>query len=196
MKLLLISDQESPYFWDYYQPGRLDGYDAVLSCGDLKPEYLSFLTTMGNIPVLYVHGNHDGVYRLRPPEGCQCIEDRLVRVGGVRILGLGGSPKYNGGEHQYTEGQMRRRIRHCAGQLLRAGGVDVVLTHAPPRGVGDAEDYAHRGFEAFLPLLDRAKPKYLVHGHVHLNYGHNIPRILQRGETTVINAFGYYTLEV
>jgi len=196
MKLLLISDQESPYLWDHYRPGRLDGYDAVLSCGDLKPEYLSFLATMGNIPVLYVHGNHDGVYRLRPPEGCQCIEGRLARVGSLRILGLGGCPVYNGGEHQYTEGQMRRRIWRCAGQLLRAGGVDVVLTHAPPKGFGDGEDYAHRGFEAFLPLLDRARPKYLVHGHVHLNYGHNIPRLLQRGETKVINAFGHYTLEI
>ena len=33
MKLLLISDKESPYYWDYFQPGRLDGVDLILSCG-------------------------------------------------------------------------------------------------------------------------------------------------------------------
>ena len=102
MKLLLISDRESPALWDYYQPGRLDGVDLILSCGDLSPEYLRFLVTMGRAPVLYVHGNHDGRYKDDPPEGCDCIEDRLVTVNGLRILGLGGSPFYNGGPHQYT----------------------------------------------------------------------------------------------
>ena len=50
MKLLLLSDKESPYLWDYYQPGRLDGIDLILSCGDLKSNYLSFLVTMGRAP--------------------------------------------------------------------------------------------------------------------------------------------------
>lgn len=47
MKLLLLSDKESPYLWDYYRPGRLSEYDLMLSCGDLKASYLSFLVTMG-----------------------------------------------------------------------------------------------------------------------------------------------------
>ena len=80
--------------------------------------------------------------------------------------------------------------------IRRAGGVDILLTHAPPRGYGDREDYAHRGFEAFLPFLDRHKPAYLVHGHVHMNYGHNIPRAVKRGDTTIINAWERYILEL
>ena len=78
MKILLVSDEESSYLWDYYQPGRLDGIDLILSCGDLKAEYLSFLVTMGKAPLLYIHGNHDVDYVNRPPEGCDCIEDKLV----------------------------------------------------------------------------------------------------------------------
>ncbi len=54
MKILFLADEECPYLWDYYQPGRLDGYDLIVSCGDLKPSYLSFLVTMSNKPVLYV----------------------------------------------------------------------------------------------------------------------------------------------
>ena len=69
MKLLLVSDEESPLFWEYYRPGRLDGIDLILSAGDLKSDYLSFLVTMGHAPVLYVHGNHDGYYERFPPEG-------------------------------------------------------------------------------------------------------------------------------
>jgi len=196
MKILLIADEESPYFWDHFQRGRLDGIDLILSCGDLKADYLSFLVTMGHAPVLYVHGNHDLGYEQFPPEGCDCIDDKLVTVNGVRILGLGGCPKYNKQPLQYTERQMERRIRRLRGKLRRSGGVDIVVTHAPPRGVGDAEDRAHMGFEAFLPLLDRYRPRYLVHGHVHMCYGTGNPRVRQYGDTSVINACGYYILEI
>ncbi len=196
MKILLVSDKESPYYWDYYQPGRLDGIDLIISCGDLKANYLSFLVTMGRARVLYVHGNHDRTYEMRPPEGCDCIEDKLVTVNGLRILGLGGSIQYSGGPHQYTDRQMARRIRKLRFQLWRAGGVDLVVTHSPARGYGDGEDYAHRGFECLLSLLDRYKPMYMVHGHVHMCYGADLPRVHQRGETTIINAYERYILDI
>lgn len=196
MKILFLADKESDYLWDYYQPGRLREYDLIISCGDLKSSYLSFLVTMARAPLLYVHGNHDTGYRQKPPEGCDCIDDKLVVVNGVRILGLGGSPHYNGGPHQYTEEQMRRRIRRLRWQLYRHGGVDIVVTHAPAAGYGDGQDYAHRGFESLLMLVDRYKPKYLVHGHIHLNYGAEIPRVHQRGETTIVNAWERYVVEI
>lgn len=195
MKLLLLSDRESEYLWDYYEPGRLDGIDLIISCGDLDAQYLSFLVTLGGIPVLYVHGNHDKGYARKPPEGCDCIEDRLVVVKGLRILGLGGSFLYSGGPHQYTEKEMARRIRKLWFQIHRAGGVDIVVTHSPVKNYGDGKDYAHQGFECFLKMIDKYHPKYLVHGHVHLNYGIR-PRIYQRGETTIINAYERYLLEI
>ena len=186
MKILLISDVEDPLLWDYFRPGKLDGYDLILSAGDLKPEYLTFLVTMGHAPVLYVHGNHDGCYTQSPPDGCVCIEDRVVTVQGLRILGLGGSALYSGGPHQYTERQMRRRIFRAGFLIRRAKGVDLILTHAPPKGYGDEADYAHRGFTAFLPLIDRWQPKALVHGHVHLLYGTR--RVCTYAQTAIINA--------
>ena len=196
MKLLLLSDEEDKFLWDYYRPGRLAGYDMILSAGDLKPDYLSFLVTMANRPLLYVHGNHDARYEKHPPEGCECVDDRIVKVRGLRILGLGGCPMYNKGPYQYTERQMRKRIRKLNWKIRWAGGVDIVLTHAPMSGYGDLDDVTHRGFEAFQPLLDKWKPKYLVYGHVHLNYGSRQPRVLQYGETTIINACGKYVLEL
>ena len=195
MKILLVSDEEDRFLWDYYTPGRLKGIDLILSAGDLKAEYLSFLVTMANRPLLYVPGNHDGGYAQRPPEGCQCIDGKLVTVGGLRILGLGGSALYNGGPHQYTEKQMRRRIHRLRLKLALTGGVDIVLTHAPVRGFGDEDNMTHRGFEAFLPLLDQYQPRYLVHGHIHQRYGVNRPRCYQYNETTIVNATGRYILE-
>lgn len=195
MKILLLADIEDPALWDYYSPDRVKGYDLILAAGDLKAEYLTFLVTMSNLPVFYVHGNHNAAYDHYPPEGCECIDDRLVTYRGLRILGLGGSALYSREPYQYTEREMRRRIARLRFAVWKARGVDIVLTHCPPKGYGDADDYAHRGFEAFLPMLDRWKPKALVHGHVHMTYG-NIKRELPYGETRIINAYQRYTLEI
>ena len=81
---------ESRFIWDYFDPKVFRGVDLIISCGDLKPEYLSFLVTMIPAPLLYVHGNHDKNYKKKPPLGCQCIDGCLVDFRGIRILGLGG----------------------------------------------------------------------------------------------------------
>ena len=196
MKLLIISDEEEPALWDYYQPGRLKDYDLILSCGDLKSSYLSFLVTMARCPLLYVHGNHDTSYPKKPPEGCDCIEDQLIEYNGIRILGLGGCRKYRPGDYQHSERQMRRRIRKLRYRLWRAGGVDIVVTHAPPEGLGDDEDPAHWGFAALREILDQYHPRYLIHGHVHMSYGHNIPREIAYNGTTIVNAYERYVVEI
>ena len=196
MKILAVSDEECPALWDYYIPGRLKDYDLILSCGDLKPDYLSFLVTMARAPVLYVHGNHDGRYATRPPEGCDCIDDCFVVYNGLRILGLGGCRRYHPGPHQYTDAQMRRRIRRLKFQLWRHRGVDIVVTHAPPAGVGDDDDPAHWGFESLLELIDRYRPTYLLHGHVHMTYGQNTVREKDYHGTRVINTYERYVLDV
>lgn len=195
MKILAVSDMESAALWDHYVPGRLDPYDLILSCGDLKAPYLTFLVTMSHAKLLYVHGNHDGSYDASPPEGCENIDGHLVVADGVRILGLGGSLWYNGGPHQYTEREMQRRIDKLRRAIRKAGGADILITHAPPRGFGDLDDPAHRGFEAFLGLMDACRPKYLLHGHTHLNYGMKIPRVVRYGETEIVNVMGRCELE-
>lgn len=196
MRILALSDEECPALWDYYTPGRLDGYDLIISCGDLKASYLSFIVTMARVPVLYVHGNHDTGYQRNPPEGCDCIEDQLIVYNGVRILGLGGCRRYRPGPHQYTDREMRKRIRKLRWKLWWHKGVDVVVTHAPPAGVGDDEDIAHRGFDAFLPLLEKYRPQVLLHGHVHINYGVDKIRERQLGDTRVINVCERYVVDV
>ena len=196
MKILLVSDEESSYLWDYYQPGKLDGIDLILSCGDLSPDYLSFLVTMGRAPVLYVHGNHDDKYAKRPPEGCESIEDRVVDFNGVRILGLGGSQRYSNGENQYTEEEMQKRIRKVRRQIKRHKGVDIVVTHAPVRGFGDDDSHVHRGFEAFQPLLQQYHPAYWAYGHVHMRYSNSQPRVIEHEGTKLVNACERYLIEV
>ena len=195
MKLMVISDAPDQGLWDYFSKEKLQGADAIISCGDLPAGYLTFLVTMANKPLFYVHGNHDVKYEHQPPEGCDCIDGRVVEFKGYRILGLGGCMKYNNSAQQYTEGQMKRRIAKL-GRALKWGGVDILVTHAPAQELGDMDDLCHRGFACFRELLDRFRPKYHLHGHVHLQYMPNQPRVRQYGDTTIINASGKCFVEL
>ena len=196
MKILAIADEELMEFWDYYIPGRLKEYDLILSAGDLKAAYLSFIVTMARAPLLYIHGNHDTGYAVTEPEGCDSIDGKMVEYRGLRILGLGGCLWYRPGDHQYSEKQMRRRIRKLRWEIAKYGGVDIVLTHAPPKGVGDGEDRAHQGFECFLELMDTYRPQYLLHGHVHMSYGMRIQRERAYQDTQVINVCEKYVIDI
>ena len=196
MKILCIADEELTIFWDSYVPGRLKEYDLILSSGDLKAAYLSFIVTMARAPLMYVHGNHDTGYAVTEPEGCDSIDGQMVEYRGLRILGLGGCLWYRPGAHQYSEKEMRKRIWKLRWQIAKYGGVDIVVTHAPPRGVGDGEDRAHQGFESFLELMDTYRPRYLLHGHVHLSYGRDRTREREYHDTKVINVCGKYVIDI
>lgn len=107
--------------------------------------------------------------------------------------------RYNNGGHQFTEFEMFLRIFKMIPKLfynrIRHGRfVDILITHAPPRGLGDREDRCHTGFKAFLWFMRHFKPRYLVHGHVHL-IDMNAQRVLQYRQTEIINVFGSYLLE-
>lgn len=195
MKILIVADEESKYIWDYYDEEMFDTISFIISAGDLKAKYLSFLTTVARKYVFYVLGNHDQKYESDPPEGCEPIDDRIFYYQGIRILGLGGSFRYKDGTCQYTEKEMRRRIRKLKPLIEQFGGFDILVTHAPARGYGDGEDLCHTGFESFLTLIDRYKPSYMLHGHQHLNYSRKIQRIQHLDRTTIVNGYSYHILE-
>ncbi len=191
MKILAVADTVSKYFYDYYTPGKLDGFDLILACGDLSRDYLEFLVDASKCPVLYVRGNHDDSFDTRPPEGCVCVEDTVYDFKGVRILGLGGSHKYREGKNMFTEKQMQKRVKRLRFKIMRKKGFDILLTHSPARHINDFDSLSHRGFECFNDLIEKYHPKFFVHGHIHKNYGINIPQRTEYGDTVIINACDY-----
>ena len=204
MKLLVIADNEERYLWeDWNQNTRreLSDIDLILSAGDLDANYLEFLVTMLNVPLVYVRGNHDGHYDKKPPEGCIDADGEIVEVAcgkgtvkqKVRILGLGGSMRYRDySEDMYTEEEMSRKIAGLRKVFLR----DILLTHAPCKGYGDMEDIAHTGFECFNRFLSKHQPKLHVYGHVHEEYGQLARTMTHPSGTLLINASGYYIVEI
>ena len=135
MKILVVSDHEEKRLYEHFDHERWVGkVDMAISCGDLHPDYLSYLVTVLRVPLLYVHGNHDTRYTTTPPDGCDRIDGRLVHVSGLRVAGIGGSPQYNAGseEFQYSGRQMRWRARRLSATIWQAGGAEIIVSHAAP----------------------------------------------------------------
>lgn len=210
MHILAVSDQVDSSIYNTNVRERFGHVDLVLSCGDLPYDYLEFVVTMLGVPVFYVHGNHDQARVLREdgwhtqegPGGCISLEGRVVVHQGLLLAGLGGSMRYRlDGNFQYTERQMALRLLRLKPRLLwnrwrRGRALDILVTHAPPRGIHDAADLCHTGFQVFRDFIDCYRPRFFVHGHV-TPIG-LASRITQIGPTTVVNAYGYQliTLEL
>lgn len=209
VQILAVSDAVDQRIHSSSLAERMPGVDLTLSCGDLPGRYLEFIVDAINAPLYYVLGNHaeeiqrDRNGRPRGPQGCVDIGGKVVRDErtGLILAGLPGSPKYNDSEpEQYSELEMSYKIAKMTPRLLwnqqRHGrALDVLITHSPPLGLGDREDEAHRGFRAIRTFLDRFKPAYHLHGHVHL-YDRSQSPVLCYGETTIINVFPYQALEI
>ncbi|MCP4680827.1 MAG: metallophosphoesterase [Desulfobacterales bacterium] len=195
MRILSVSDHVEPIL---YEPGSykcLSGIDLILSCGDLPPEYLTYLVTVFNVPLFYIRGNHDAVYELKPPQGCVDLHGKMVVHKGIRILGLEGCHWYNGGLFQYTENQMARMVLKTRLKIWWHRGVDIIISHAPPKDVHDRKDACHRGFKCFRGLINRYSPTYFLHGHIHTCFKNEKERTMVVNGTSIINTFGYHVFD-
>lgn len=196
IKILAVSDFESKFIWDHFDPAVFRKTDIIISCGDLKSSYLSYLVTMIPAPLFYVHGNHDASYLINPPEGCTDIDGKVIEYKGLRIAGLGGC-KGSLGAYQYSDEQMLKRAKKLENGIKKHKGLDIFVSHAAPLGRCDGDDDFHRGFEVFCHIDDVYKPKYHLFGHCHLSGSPvNNKAVAVFGETTMINSSGYRIIEL
>lgn len=208
MQILTISDEIVPAIYSLNVKQRYPDVALILGCGDLPYYYIEFVVTMLGVPCFYIHGNHDSSEihedgkTIEEARGALNLEGRGVRFGGLSIAGLGGSLRYKPrGDYMYTDAEMMRRAWRLVPWMLfnyyRYGSyLDILITHAPPLGIHNGPDFPHRGFKAFLWLMERFRPRYLVHGHIHLSYGYEGVTESKYGGTTVINTAGYRLLEI
>jgi len=218
MKILCVSDHIDPLVYSNGIRERFKDVKLVLSAGDLQMEYYGFIVSSLNTPLCFVFGNHnlerikeyrreyrssydmDEAFYLRRSFGSTYVGGKVIRVKGLLIAGLGGSMRYNKGANQFTEAGMffyalKLLPRMVWNRLVYGRFLDILLTHAPPYKIHDREDPCHRGFKFFLTFMDLFKPRYLVHGHVHL-YDLNEGRETLYNQTRVVNAFDHMVLDI
>ena len=185
MRILALADKRPPV--DPATLARQRHVDAVFTLGDLDRAWIESLMSL-DIPIVGVHGNHDPDHLLRELE----IDDlhlRRTQIGGdLTVAGFEGCVRYQrNGAHQYTQREARKLVK-------RLPGADVLLCHCPPLGINDdPEDPAHVGFEALREWVDKHRPRWLLHGHVHPTPGSILTHI---GDTKVVYVNGAKVLEL
>jgi uncharacterized protein len=196
LKILAVSDFIDKSLTQMVENKTLEPVDLIVSCGDMAPEYLIFLKNKLEKPLFYVKGNHDIRYDPSNLLGCENIHAKLIRFKTLNILGLEGSIWYSGGINQYTDKQMDKIIFRLWFSLWRKGGVNIVVTHAPPRDVHDGPDHCHTGFDSFVKLIKKKKPDYFIHGHIHKEFNNIEQRTTMVNSTKVINTCGFTILKL
>jgi len=207
MKILTVSDKvEKSFFKKYFLEEKCQGIHLILACGDLPSYYLEYLVNSLNVPLYYVPGNHDEQpYQpcsTKEPfaKGCINIDQRVIVFKHLLIGGLAGALRYKKGKYLYTEAQMHRKIFSMTPRLLVnkikfKRYIDILITHAPPFGINDEKDLAHRGFKEFLTFMKTYKPTYLIHGHTPRQGGEG--RAMSYYDPTwVINTNPYRILDI
>lgn len=208
MKILAVSDRVLDKLYNSQARRFYPDLDLVIGCGDLPYYYLDFLTSVLDVPLIYVHGNHDKGPQYaadgttwRSVRGGTNIHGRVVTRRGLIFAGLEGSMRYKAhAGFQYSESEMRMVIAQMVPRLLwnrqRFGrALDILVTHSPPYGIHDKSDLPHTGFKVFLSFLRMFKPRYHLHGHIHIYRQDTVVRT-QFEQTTVINVYPASVLEL
>ena len=206
MKILAVSDQEVDQVYELASQDHFGGVDMIIGCGDLRYGYLEYLVTVLNADLFYVPGNHDLEYNPGSIDGqaagCTNLDLGTVRAGGLLLAGFGGSIRYRPeGTNQYSQSGAFLRLARLVPKLwrnrLRYGrALDLLVTHSPPYGVHDDESRAHQGLKAINWLMDWAKPRYVLHGHMHYQQSNLMRDVTWQGTTSVMNVYPYRVIEV
>lgn len=205
MKIFAVSDQVVERIYTLAANKHFKNVDLILGCGDLPYTYLEYLTTVLNLPLYYVPGNHDPEYNSHIPlsyaEGGSNLDLKTASAKGIFLAGFGGSIRYRpDGVNQYTQGEAFFRacilLMRLFGSQIRYGRkLDVLIAHSPPLGIHDDTE-AHQGLKALNFLMRTTHPRYLFHGHTHF-YRNNLEDFITQVEgTTVMNIFPYKVIEI
>lgn len=207
MKILFVSDKVVERLYSPTIAERYRSVQLIVGCGDLPYYYLEFIMSMLNVPLLYVHGNHDPEKEylsdgtaIAGPSGGFNLHCAVQKEKGLLLAGLEGSIRYKDGRFQHTQREMWFNVfylipRLLMNKLVHGRYLDVLVAHSPPYGIHNGDDRIHVGFKSFLWLMKVFKPRYLIHGHRHI-YNINEVTETQYMETTVVNIYPYKVLEI
>lgn len=172
--------------------GELPEGDVLVHAGDLlrsgrmvELEYAAqWLHAQPHRHKVVIAGNHDwcfvrapGPARARLAPAVTYLEDDEVTIEGVRFWGSPWQPEFYDWAFNLPRGEPLARKWAAI-----PSGVDVLVTHGPPRGYGDRVEGERKGCDDLLEAVDRVQPALHVFGHIHEDGG-----LWQRGPTTIAN---------
>jgi hypothetical protein len=202
LRILAMSDELDPALEDERNRARLAPIDLIVGCGDLDADELCFVADAFRAPLVYILGNHDrggrwtqGADRLPSPLGP--LTDEL----GLTLVGFSWPGLDHPGPHARRDevaawGQVLGLSTRLLARRLRSARASplLIVSHAPPRGLGDGPDAYHAGFDGYRWLVERLRPPLWLHGHTHP--ATTDARVVRAGATIVSNVTGSVLFEL
>lgn len=183
----------------------LENVDCIIHSGDStnyydlyrnEREFDEFILWYANLPVkhkILIAGNHDGWsmknYNLEKVKslGITYLEHEYHEIDGVLFFGSPYTPTFGQWYHMKDRSKLNQYW-----EVLNEG-IDVLITHGPPKGILDLSENPDRelemcGDKSLLRRVLKTKPKYHVFGHLHNNKECINQGIRVFENTTFINA--------
>ena len=178
MRIIAIADDD-----DLVGKRTGESAEILISLGDLYDTTIEQAQARYHASTVYaVKGNHDSPEPF--PSFVTDLHLQITPHRGICIGGFSGCWQYKPrGHHLFTQPAVTEA-------LTAFPPVDVFIAHNSPAGIHERDSYIHQGFHAFIDYIDRAQPRYFLHGHQHVN------QISQRGQTTIIGVFGETLLDL
>lgn len=189
MKLIFISDTHGKHEQLSLPPG-----DVLIHTGDVSGrgtvrEIQSFLDWFSEQDYKYkvfIAGNHDflaerapSIFRSLLSDQYIYLENETVTIEGIKIWGSPATPWFHNWAFNYARGAEIKAIWDTIPM-----DTDIILTHGPPKGIGDFTiTQVNAGCEELLKRVRLIQPRYHVFGHIHEAAG-----IYEQEPTTFINA--------
>jgi Icc-related predicted phosphoesterase len=157
--------------------------DLLVACGDLADVSIARAASRCKPRSIFaVKGNHDSNAPFPSPIGDLHLQTRTFE--GLTFGGFAGSWKYKPrGHHLFEQSEVEAA-------LMDFPRADILVTHNSPRLVHERDDDVHIGFTALNSYIAKQQPRYLLHGHQHVNQETLV------GSTRVIGTYGFRQLVI
>jgi uncharacterized protein len=163
------------------------GADLVIGAGDfcnMRQDLAGAMALLAGIvaPMVVVPGNAESAEELRAavPEGVSVLHGQGVTIAGLRLFGLG----YGVPETPFGAWSCDLDETAAAALLAPCSAADILISHSPPKGVGDVTSAGLSvGSAAIRDAILRIQPRLALCGHIHDSWGAEG----QIGATRVVN---------
>lgn len=192
MRICIISDTHMQH---QYLPD-LEGADVLIHCGDITGSgseravemFMEWFEHLDQFKYkILVAGNHDFLFELDvlrakelTPDNVIYLEDDSITIDGINFYGTPAQKRFGRWAFNKSESKLTQHYEAIP------DNVDVLITHAPPYGIGDlvVRGNTHEGSQVlYHEVINRIKPKIHCFGHIHEDYG-----ITKVDDVTFINA--------
>lgn len=178
MRIVCVSDTHMQRPWIPDGDVLIHAGD-ITNCGSFQEvsAAAAWLRYLPHHEKIVIAGNHDWLFQREPGiarqilgKGITYLQDSSVTIGGVTFYGSAWTPEFCGWAFNLPRGRLYEKWDRIP------SGVDVLITHGPPKGIMDRcrPDSEYLGCEELTAALDRVRPSLHVFGHIHPGYGERI----------------------